>query len=131
MPLPDSQISQLFRIFKSEYGSAFTHQYAGDDMEKDIALAKALWAKRLHDCTQAEIGYGLAEIGDRYKKYPPNVHEFHDLCKSYKPMKQAHELWKGLEHKDGEIIDKETVNKDMADLRRMLGMKQKPETKND
>lgn len=54
--------------------------------------ARATWGSMLANCTPDEIRFALEIIGDHYQQFPPNVYQFRELCKAYKPKHASHRM---------------------------------------
>lgn len=88
--LSDKRISQIFVIFDTEYGTAWTKDFTS---RETLEAFKARWAERLFPLNYKQIKYGLENMGKKFVRFPPNLNEFIALCEqegAYKPKTAAH-----------------------------------------
>jgi len=84
-------VSKIFRILKTDYGSAFTANFRSTE---ELDEAKLRWAQKLFDVTPDQIRHGLDTMGDSHKQFPPKLNEFIEICKSMTPnVQRAHQLY--------------------------------------
>jgi hypothetical protein len=70
----------VFQRLATAYGSQWTSKWKGIDLSEIYQD----WADDLGDFSVAAIGYGV-EIARRQEQ-PPNLGEFMQLCRDYKPQ---------------------------------------------
>lgn len=99
-----------------EYGTAFTSGFKSEDELKE---AKNRWSSRLAHLTVEQIKVGVDKMTDIHKRFPPNLNEFISLCESYQPKCAAHRMMV-LEHKTGITVDKDSFQKDVKNLKKLL-----------
>ncbi len=106
--LSDKDISRIFWIFKTDYGTAWTALF---DDEKSMEAMKARWSKKLSHLDRDQIIYGLENMGKEYQTFPPNLNEFKTLCENhggYKAKTAAHQEWLGLPKPDKPVSELKT-----------------------
>lgn len=115
--LPLSHISKLFRVFKVDYGTAFTSRFT---TAEEINEAKIRWSQRLSHLTGEQIRFGVENMGKAHKTFPPNLNEFIQICLSCKTDDQ---LFDFVRLPSALTVSKETVHDGIKEIKKKCGLK--------
>lgn len=91
-PLRIDWVERIFSVLSAGFGRQFADQWAGVDPDE----MKHLWAKKLRDFFDQPEAISGALDEATSAKFPPNVGEFREMCKSRYIDKTARNNAKGV-----------------------------------